>query len=120
MREITHFFQMEVLLRMILNQCIEVQTFPDERPSVPAWFAEVVMVAQHLATTGFLDGLARSASVWCVGASVAMNRLIFSHSCSGMRLAGNERYRRSLNGSLPLETPSWLCLGVLTFPIEPP
>ena len=43
---------------MILNQCIEVQTSPDERPSVPAWFAEVVMVTQHLATTGLLDDLA--------------------------------------------------------------
>src|SRR5690349_552911 len=43
---------------MIPNQCIEVQTSPDERPSVPAWFAEVVMVAQHLATTGLLDAFA--------------------------------------------------------------
>jgi hypothetical protein len=43
---------------MIPNQCIEVQTVSDERPSVPAWFAEVVMVAQHLATTGLLEALA--------------------------------------------------------------
>lgn len=42
---------------MIPNPCIEVQTSPDERPSVPAWFAEVVMVAQHLTTTGLLDAL---------------------------------------------------------------
>jgi hypothetical protein len=44
---------------MIANQCIEVQTDPDERLSVPAWFAEVVMVAQHLAKTGLLDILSR-------------------------------------------------------------
>jgi hypothetical protein len=37
---------------MIPNQCIEVQTSPNERPSVPAWFAEGVMIVQHLATTG--------------------------------------------------------------------
>ena len=43
---------------MIPNQCIEVQTSPDKRPSVPEWFAEVVMVAQYLATTGLLDALA--------------------------------------------------------------
>jgi hypothetical protein len=49
---------MEVFLHMIPNQCIEVQTFPNERLSVPAWFAEVVMVAQHLATTELLDALA--------------------------------------------------------------
>jgi hypothetical protein len=50
---------MEVLLPMIPNQCIEVQTDPNERLSVPAWFAEVVMVAQHLAKTGLLDILSR-------------------------------------------------------------
>jgi hypothetical protein len=43
---------------MIPNQSIEVQTSPHERPWVPAWFAEVVIVAQHLATTGLLDALA--------------------------------------------------------------
>jgi hypothetical protein len=43
---------------MVSNLCIEVQTSSDERPSVPAWFAEVVMVAQHLTTTGLLDAIA--------------------------------------------------------------
>ena len=43
---------------MIPNQCIDVQTSPEERPSVPAWFAEVVMVARHLAATGLLDAFA--------------------------------------------------------------
>jgi hypothetical protein len=42
---------------MIPNPCIEVQTSPDERPSVPAWFAEAVMVAQHLTTKGVLEAL---------------------------------------------------------------
>lgn len=40
---------------MIPNRCIEVQTSPDERPSVPAWFAEVVILSQHLATKGILE-----------------------------------------------------------------
>ena len=40
---------------MIPNQCIEVQTSPLERPSVPAWFAEVAILSQHLATTGLLE-----------------------------------------------------------------
>ena len=43
---------------MIPNPCIEVQTSPVNRPSVPPWFAEVVMVVQHLATTGLLDAFA--------------------------------------------------------------
>lgn len=37
---------------MILNPSIEVHTSPVERPSVPPWFAEVVIMAQHLATKG--------------------------------------------------------------------
>lgn len=43
---------------MIPNPCIEVQTTPSDRPSVPAWFAEVVLVARHLETKGLLDAFA--------------------------------------------------------------
>ena len=43
---------------MIPNLCIEVHTSPVDRPSVPAWFAEVVIMAQHLATKGLLDAFA--------------------------------------------------------------
>lgn len=43
---------------MILNPCIEVHTSPVERPSVPPWFAEVVIFVQHLATKGLLDAFA--------------------------------------------------------------
>ena len=44
---------------MIPNPCIEVQTSPLDRPSVPAWFAEVVMIARHLATEGQLEAFAQ-------------------------------------------------------------
>src|SRR5690242_12196524 len=40
---------------MIPNTCIEVQTSPVDRSSVPAWFAEVVILSQHLATKGLLE-----------------------------------------------------------------
>jgi len=40
---------------MISNGCIEIQTSPLDRASVPAWFAEVVMIAHHLATQGLLE-----------------------------------------------------------------
>lgn len=40
---------------MISNPCIEIQTSPVERPSVPAWFAEVVIIADHLTTKGLLE-----------------------------------------------------------------
>jgi hypothetical protein len=40
------------------NPCIEVQTSSLDRPSVPAWFAEVVIIVQHLATKGLLDAFA--------------------------------------------------------------
>src|SRR5207244_3371521 len=40
---------------MISNECIEVQTSPLDRASVPAWFAEVVMIARHLASKGLFE-----------------------------------------------------------------
>jgi len=43
---------------MISNPCIEVQTSADDRPSVPPWFAEVVLVVHHLVTKGILDAFA--------------------------------------------------------------
>ena len=43
---------------MIPNPCIEVQTSPLDRPSVPAWFAEVVMMVRHLTTAGQLEAFA--------------------------------------------------------------
>jgi hypothetical protein len=43
---------------MISNPCIEIQTSPLDRPSVPAWFAEVIIIVQHLATNGLLDAFA--------------------------------------------------------------
>jgi hypothetical protein len=45
---------------MIPNQRIEVQTSPVDRFSVPAWFAEVVILTQHLATKKLLEAFAHS------------------------------------------------------------
>lgn len=43
---------------MIPNPCIEIHTMVEERPSVPAWFAEVVMVAGYLSEKGLLEAFA--------------------------------------------------------------
>lgn len=43
---------------MIPNPCIEVQTSPVDRFSVPPWFAEVVILAQHLAMDEHLEAFA--------------------------------------------------------------
>lgn len=43
---------------MIPNPCIEIHTSAVDRPSVPPWFAEVVIIAQHLATNGLLNAFA--------------------------------------------------------------
>ncbi len=43
---------------MIPNPSREVQTSPVDRPSVPAWFAEVVILSQHLSTKGLLEAFA--------------------------------------------------------------
>jgi len=43
---------------MVSNCCIEIQTTAENRPSVPAWFAEVAIIARYLATKGLLEALA--------------------------------------------------------------
>jgi hypothetical protein len=43
---------------MIPKPSIEVQTSPVDRLSVPAWFAEVVIVSRHLTTKGLLEAFA--------------------------------------------------------------
>src|SRR5215467_13173784 len=43
---------------MITNPCIEIHTSPVGRPSVPPWFAEVVIMAQHLTAKGLFDTFA--------------------------------------------------------------
>jgi hypothetical protein len=43
---------------MIPDPCIEVQTSPGDRPSVPPWFAEVVIMIEHLATKGLREAFA--------------------------------------------------------------
>ncbi|HLX59554.1 MAG TPA: hypothetical protein VKR83_21250, partial [Ktedonobacteraceae bacterium] len=42
---------------MIPNACLEVQTSAVDRPSVPAWLAEVTLLAQHLSRRGVLDAI---------------------------------------------------------------
>ena len=42
---------------MIPIPSIEVQTSCEDRPSVPAWFAEVVLIAQYLTQHGVLETL---------------------------------------------------------------
>ena len=40
---------------MISTPCIEVQTTSENRFSVPAWFAEVVIIARYLEKKGLLE-----------------------------------------------------------------
>jgi hypothetical protein len=44
---------------MIANPSIEVQTSAVERPCVPAWFAEVVILSQYLTTKGLREAFAQ-------------------------------------------------------------
>ena len=52
------FSQKEVSVRMISTPCIEVQTTSENRFSVPAWFAEVVIIARYLEKKGLLEAFA--------------------------------------------------------------
>src|SRR5712664_1149558 len=40
---------------MIQNSCIEIQTSTETRPSIPRWFAEVVILSSYLTAQGLLE-----------------------------------------------------------------
>src|SRR6266699_3986198 len=44
-------------MSVVATASIEIQTCPQDVPSLPAWFAEVTLVARHLAQRGILDAL---------------------------------------------------------------
>jgi len=52
---------------MIPDSCIEIHTSPSDRPSVPAWFAEVVIMARHEGSEG-ATGCLRASSALGAGA----------------------------------------------------
>jgi len=54
------FSQKEGSLHMVSNPCIEVQTTSENRFSVPAWFAEVVIMAGYLKKKGLFEAFARA------------------------------------------------------------
>jgi hypothetical protein len=58
MKKETNYFLRKRSLPMIPKPCIEIQTSPIARPSVPQWFAEVVIIVHHLTEEGILDAFA--------------------------------------------------------------
>jgi hypothetical protein len=44
-------------MSVVATASIEIQTCPQDVPSLPAWFAEVTLVARHLVQRGILDAL---------------------------------------------------------------
>ncbi len=94
---------------MIPNACIEVQTSPLDRASVPAWFAEVVMIARHLATKGLFEAFAQQVRLvrGRFGSYEAIDflALLIGYAISGERTLADffervEHARGSLHGTL--------------------
>lgn len=104
---------------MIPNPCIEIQTSPVARPSVPPWFAEVVIIAQHLATKGLLDAFAHQGPLVrsCFGCYEPLDYLALlvgyarsrGTDVSGFRFCAWHPSRKHL----------WLCLGAVRCRIDP-
>jgi hypothetical protein len=100
---------------MIPNGCIEVQTSPVDRSSVPAWFAEVVMIVRHLASKGLLEAFARAGCAWSEDDLAAMSPSIFSGHWWAMPSAENGPWLTSLSASRRSRRPSWLYLDANVF-----
>ena len=78
---------------MIPNPCIEVQTSPENRFSVPPWFAEVVILTQHLAAKKLLEAFAHQVRLvrGRFGSYEVIDflALLIGYAVSGDRLACN-------------------------------
>jgi hypothetical protein len=74
---------------MIANPCIEVRTSWEDRPAVPAWFAEVVLIAQYLSQRGGLAALSQQGQLGRVrvGQYEVIDSLVllFGYASSGER-----------------------------------
>src|SRR5437879_12772347 len=46
-----------MLMTVVATAFVDIQTCPQDVPSLPAWFAEVTLLAQHLTRRGILDAL---------------------------------------------------------------
>ena len=44
-------------MTVVATALVDIQTSPQEVPSLPAWFAEVTLLARHLAQRGILDAV---------------------------------------------------------------
>src|SRR6266567_705507 len=74
---------------MIPNACIEVHTTTEDRPSVPVWFAEVVILTRHLAATGLLEAFVKQVRLirGCFGTYEPIDflALLLGYAISGER-----------------------------------
>ncbi len=103
---------------MIPNPCIEVHTSAVDRPSVPAWFAEVVIIVQHLAAKGLLDALAHQVRL-VRGRFGSYESLDFLALLIGYAISGERTLSDFFERLAPLVLHSWPCSGALTYLIAP-
>ena len=103
------FSQKEVSLRMISNPCIEVQTTSENRFSVPAWFAEVVIIARYLEKKGRISAFAHQVCLvrgrFGTYEPIDFLALLIGYAISGERTLADffervEPFRDSIHGAV--------------------
>src|SRR5262249_60135133 len=97
---------------------IEVRTCPDDVPSVPPWFAEVVVLARHFTQRGYLATISQHLRL-ARGRAGTFEVLDFVAILLGYAVSG-EPWRRSLIGWSPSPSPLWRSLAATACPIGPP
>jgi len=100
---------------MIPNGCIEVHTSPLERASVPAWFAEVVMIAHHLATQGLLEAFTQQVRL-VRGRFGKYEPIDFLGPLVGYAISGERTLADFFERVTPFETAFMALFGRRSFP----
>ncbi len=109
---------------MIPDSCFEVHTSPCDRPSVPAWFAEVVIIARHLVRKEVLDVFAHQVRL-IQGRFGKYEPIDFLALLLGYAISGERTLSEFFDSLAPFQTAfmalfgPWHCLGVAIFPIAP-
>jgi len=100
---------------MLSNPCIEVQTTPSDCPSVPAWFAEVVIIARHLATNGLLDAFAHQVCL-VRGRFGCYEPIDFLALLVGFAISGERTLEAFFEHAAPFETAFMALFGRTNLP----
>src|SRR5262249_34016725 len=89
---------------------IEIRTFPDQAPSLPPWFAEVVILARHFTRQGHLDAISQQVRL-ARGRAGSFDVIDFVALLLGFALSGEPTIQAFVDRLAPFAQPFMALFG---------